>query len=81
MAPALEAAGVPPCAVDGDVVVDGGAVAEAEKRGQVRVAWRYRRGGRPADAGEADLGAAARALVLVGWDALLYRAGRTVPVG
>ncbi|MBF9067212.1 hypothetical protein I2501_04045 [Streptacidiphilus sp. NEAU-YB345] len=73
---ALEAAGVPICAVDGDAVVEGGAVVEPEERGGTRVTWRYLRGQRAVDAGEADLGAAADALGRAGWDALLYRAGR-----
>jgi hypothetical protein len=73
---ALEAAGVPICAVNGDVVVEDGAVVEPGERGEIRVTWRYRRGKRPIDAGEADLGAAAGALTGAGWDALLYRAGR-----
>ena len=57
------------------MTVDGG-VQLQEGRGQVRVTWRYRRGERPVEAGEADLGAATRALERAGWDALLYRAGR-----
>jgi hypothetical protein len=73
---ALEAAGIAFCAVDGDMVVEGGVQLQQEEHGRVRVTWRHRRGERPADAGEADLGAAADALGLVGWDALLYRAGR-----
>jgi hypothetical protein len=70
-------AGIAFCAVDGDVVVDGGVQLRQEEQGRVRVTLRHRRGERPADAGEANLGAAADALGLVGWDALLYRAGRT----
>jgi hypothetical protein len=72
---ALEAAGVPFCAVDGDLVVEGGAVVEAADRGGVRVSWRYQRGHRAVDAGEADLRAAADTLGQAGWDALLYRFG------
>ncbi|WP_042422366.1 hypothetical protein [Streptacidiphilus anmyonensis] len=72
---AVEAFGVPLCAVDGDVVVESGAAVETENRGGVRVLWRYRRGHRAVDAGEADLAAAAELLGQAGWDALLYRAG------
>ncbi|WP_042390275.1 hypothetical protein [Streptacidiphilus melanogenes] len=74
---ALEAAGVPLCAFDGDVVVMSGAVVEAEAHTGTGVTWRYQRGQRAADAGEADLGTAADALRRAGWDALLYRAGRS----
>lgn len=73
---ALEADGVPICAVDGEAVVEGGAVVDPEGSGGARVTWRYRRGQRAVDAGEADLGTAADALGRAGWDALLYRAGR-----
>ncbi|MEY9877943.1 hypothetical protein ABH931_007467 [Streptacidiphilus sp. MAP12-33] len=72
---ALEAAGVPIRAVDGDQVVEAGAVVEGADRGGVRVSWGYQRGHRPVDAGEADLRAAADALGQAGWDALLYRSG------
>jgi hypothetical protein len=73
---ALEAAGVAFCSVEQDAVVTSGVQLRQEGRGQVRVVWRYRRGHRPPDNGEADLAAAARALGEAGWDALLYRAGR-----
>jgi hypothetical protein len=73
----LEAAGISFCAVDvDDAVAQSGVQVQSEESGRVRVTWRYRRGCRPVDAGEADLGAAAEALRRAGWDALLYRAGR-----
>jgi hypothetical protein len=74
---ALEAAGTPFCTVDGDDVIDSGVQLRSEAQDSVRVTWRYRRGRRPVDAGEADLGTAAEALAGAGWDALLYRAGRS----
>jgi hypothetical protein len=70
-------AGISFRAVDSDVGVAGGVQLQQEEHGRVRVTWRHRRGERPADAGGAKLGAAADALGLVGWDALLYRTGPT----
>ncbi|RAG85906.1 hypothetical protein DN069_09010 [Streptacidiphilus pinicola] len=67
---------MPICAVEGDLVVASGAVVEPAEPGGARVTWRYQRGHRAVDAGEADLGAAVAALGSAGWDALLYRAGR-----
>lgn len=74
---ALEAAGIPFCTVDdADGVAASGVQLQPDDGDRVRVTYRYARGERPVDAGEADLGAARVALGNAGWDALLYRAGR-----
>jgi hypothetical protein len=75
---ALEAEGLPFAAVDAQgVVLDSGLQLTQERPGVVRAEWAPRRGERPPDAGESQLQAAAAAAGHAGWDALLYRAGRT----
>ncbi|WP_037604473.1 hypothetical protein [Streptacidiphilus rugosus] len=75
---ALEAMGVDFAGVDGQgTVVASGVRLSEERQGVVRAEWVSRRGERPADAGEARLGEAAEAAGRAGWDALLYRAGRS----
>ncbi|MGA5406518.1 hypothetical protein ACPCSC_04540 [Streptomyces lavendulocolor] len=75
---ALEAAGVAPSAVDaeGRRVATGYRVAPGEGPGTVRVEWVGPPGGGAAQQEEDALGACARVLGPLGWEALLYRGPR-----
>jgi hypothetical protein len=75
---ALEAFGLDFAAVDdAGAVVRSGVTLVEERQGVVRAEWANRRGERPVDGGEARLAEAAEAAGRAGWDALLYRAGRS----
>jgi hypothetical protein len=75
---ALEAAGVEFAGVGEEgTIVHSGVRLTREGPAVVRVDWLNRRGERPIDAGEARLRQTAEAAGRAGWDALLYRAGRS----
>ncbi|MEY9967044.1 hypothetical protein ABIA33_005109 [Streptacidiphilus sp. MAP12-16] len=75
---ALEAADTSFCALDEHGAVDHtGVQLTLDTPALVRGVWRHRRGERPIDAGDEALGRCAEILRQAGWDALLYRAGRT----
>ncbi|ORT56624.1 hypothetical protein [Streptomyces sp. CB03238] len=75
---ALEAAGLAPSAVDaeGRRVATGYRVGPGEAPGTVRVEWLGPPGGGAAQEEERALGACARVLAPLGWEALLYRGPR-----
>ncbi|GGQ19799.1 hypothetical protein [Streptomyces roseolilacinus] len=75
---ALEAAGVPPSALDagGRRVRTGYRVGPGERPGQVRVEWLGPPGGGAAQEEDTALAECARALERLGWEALLYRGPR-----
>ncbi|MET4920833.1 hypothetical protein P3L51_00355 [Streptomyces sp. PSRA5] len=75
---ALEAAGVPPSAVDGEGLrtATGFRVAAGERPGTVRVEWLGPHGGGAAQDEEHQLTACAAVLTPLGWEALLYRGAR-----
>ncbi|MFI6080550.1 hypothetical protein ACIBBB_06170 [Streptomyces sp. NPDC051217] len=74
----LEAAGIPPSAVDGEGrrTVTGFRVAEGERPGTVRVEWLGPHGSGAARDEERQLTACASVLSPLGWEALLYRGPR-----
>ncbi|MEZ0096122.1 hypothetical protein [Streptacidiphilus sp. EB129] len=75
---ALEAGGTAFCALDEHGAVQHtGVQLTLDSPTVVRVVWRHRRGERPSDAGDVALGRCVGVLAQAGWDALLYRAGRT----
>jgi hypothetical protein len=75
---ALEAAGIPPSALDAEGRRGGTGyrVGPGERPGQVRVEWLGPPGGGAAQEEEAALERCARALERLGWEALLYRGPR-----
>ncbi|WP_190120912.1 hypothetical protein [Streptomyces inusitatus] len=75
---ALEAAGVPPSAVDGDGArtATGYRVLAADRDGAVRVEWAGPAGGGAAREEEKSLRECGRILGELGWEALLYRGPR-----
>ncbi|MEV8366416.1 hypothetical protein [Streptomyces niveus] len=75
---ALEAAGLPPSAVDGEGrrTATGFCVAGGERPGTVRVEWLGPHGSGAAQDEERQLTACAAALTPLGWEALLYRGPR-----
>ncbi|MDT9684654.1 hypothetical protein RND61_21725 [Streptomyces sp. TRM76323] len=75
---ALEAAGVPPSALDaeGRRVRTGYRVGPGDGPGQVRVEWLGPPGGGAAQEEDTALAGCARALERLGWEALLYRGPR-----
>lgn len=75
---ALEAAGLPPSAVDGEGrrTATGFRVVDGERPGTVRVEWAGPHGSGAAGDEEDRLTACAAALTPLGWEALLYRGPR-----
>ncbi|WP_149181642.1 hypothetical protein [Streptomyces sp. TRM49041] len=75
---ALEAAGIPPSALDaeGRRVATGYRVGPGERPDSVRVEWLGPPGGGAAQGEETALAECARALERLGWEALLYRGPR-----
>ncbi|MEV0779342.1 hypothetical protein ACIBLA_21875 [Streptomyces sp. NPDC050433] len=75
---ALEAAGIPPSAVDGEGLrtATGYRVAAGERAGTVRVEWLGPHGSGAAQDEERQLTACATVLTPLGWEALLYRGPR-----
>ncbi|MER5928829.1 hypothetical protein [Streptomyces sp. NPDC002054] len=79
VAVALEAAGLPPSAVDpvtGDRLAAGYRVTAGDGPGLVRVSWSGPAGSRAAEQEERQLAACAEVLERLGWHTLLYRGPR-----